>query len=347
MKLGNTAAIDPKSKMDLIHPNKRRAVNRWRHGRPGVLKWALALMLLGACGRFEPTATTLIPSIIPLDESPTATTSPPRSEESPIATTSMVAIPTTTLERRGADKLTLPGAHVLSITIIYDNHPFDPRLRTAWGFSALIQYQGATLLFDTGADTPTLLGNMRLLGIDPARIDFVVLSHAHADHIGGLSGLLAQDIHPAVFMIPSMSDGFKRSISQMTTVIEVTPGLDLSEGVFTTGEMDHGIPEQALAIRTSNGLVIITGCAHPGVAQMAAQAKTLHDDPIHLVLGGYHLRGKAEAELKSIIAAFRQLGVEKVAPCHCTGDQAIALFREEYGEDFIQAGAGRVIIVQP
>ena len=78
----------------------------------------------------------------------------------------------------------------MKLTIVYDNNAFDPRLKTAWGFSALVEYDGHTLLFDTGGDAPTLLENMDILEIDPAQIEKVVISHDHGDHTGGLEGLL-------------------------------------------------------------------------------------------------------------------------------------------------------------
>lgn len=346
-KLGNLTAIDPQAKMGPMYSNHSRAVNRRPFRISGKLKWALALMLLGGCGRSGPTASTSIPmptsGQVPL---PTLT-SPPDSGAAPITAVPMPSIPSGTPERMGTDMITPPAADVLTITIIYDNNPYDPRLPTAWGFAALLEYHEHTILFDTGGDAPTLLGNMRDLGIDPTQIDIVVLSHAHGDHTGGLMGLLAQGIKPAVYVIPSMSAEFKGSISKATTLVEVTPDMALTDQVFTTGQVDRGVPEQALAIRTSKGLVIVTGCAHPSVTEMVAQAKASQDEPVHLVLGGYHLNGKSEAEVKSILAAFRQMGVERVAPCRCKGDQVMATFREEYGEDFIQAGAGRVIILQP
>ncbi|NIV39962.1 MAG: MBL fold metallo-hydrolase, partial [Anaerolineae bacterium] len=57
------------------------------------------------------------------------------------------------------------------LTIVYDNNAYDPRLKTAWGFSCLIEYRGQVILFDTGGDSPTLLANMATLGIDPSEIE--------------------------------------------------------------------------------------------------------------------------------------------------------------------------------
>lgn len=77
------------------------------------------------------------------------------------------------------------------------------------------------------------------------------------------------------------------------------------------------------------------------------RAQALFERPIYLVLGGFHLGSAGSGEIARILHALRQMGVEKVAPCYCTGEEAIARFAEEYGEDFIQAGLGRVIVVEP
>jgi 7,8-dihydropterin-6-yl-methyl-4-(beta-D-ribofuranosyl)aminobenzene 5'-phosphate synthase len=89
--------------------------------------------------------------------------------------------------------------------------------------------------------------------------------------------------------------------------------------------------------------VIITGCAHPGIVAIVEQAREVFAEPVRLVLGGFHLGGKSKAEIDAILRDFQRLGVEQVAPCHCTGEQAITQFAAEYGEDFIEAGVGRVI----
>lgn len=107
--------------------------------------------------------------------------------------------------------------------------------------------------------------------------------------------------------------------------------------------MGTGIQEQALVLHTSLGLILITGCAHPGIAKMIERAKSLFDEPAHLVIGGFHLRSKRPGQIEAILSRFRQLGAEKAAPSHCTGEQAIAMFEKEYGEDFIRIGDGKII----
>ena len=237
---------------------------------------------------------------------------------------------------------------MLTITIVYDNNAYDLRLKTAWGFSCLIEYQGQVVLFDTGGDSPTLLENMDMLGIDPSRIEAVVLSHIHGDHTGGLSGLLPMAGDGLTVFVPrSFPARFKEAVRTRAQLVEVHESREVGQEVYTTGEMGTGIIEQSLVVRTDEGLVVVTGCAHPGIVEVVRKAKALSGDGVYLGLGGFHLGGKSRKEIEGILSEFRRLGVRKVAPCHCTGDQALRMFRQEYGEDFIQAGAGRVIRVPP
>ena len=236
-------------------------------------------------------------------------------------------------------------ADELKITVVYDNNPFDPRLETAWGFSALVEYRGQILLFDTGGDGRILLDNMRVLGIDPARIQSIVLSHAHRDHTGGLSALLENSDQPTVYLLPSFADSYKRQLGLVTQVRESMPGQVIANGLLTTGEIGGSIPEQALMIQTGKGLVVITGCAHPGIVRIIERAMELTGKPVYLVLGGFHLGNKSESEISAILADFRKLGVEKVAPCHCTGERAIAMFADEFSQAFLQTGVGKVFTI--
>ena len=234
----------------------------------------------------------------------------------------------------------------LTIAITYDNNPFDPRLRPAWGFSCVVSHRARTLLFDTGGDGSILLHNMGELGISPEEVDVVMLSHIHGDHVGGLVSFLRHNSDVAVYMPISFPQRLKEGVRLCgARVIDVDEARDLSEDAFTTGELDGGIKEQSLVLRTPRGLVVITGCAHPGVVNIVQKAKEIGKDRVYLVLGGFHLSGAPVSQIKSIIANFIELGVEKVAPCHCTGDQARSLFRDRFGPNYIECGVGRKIII--
>jgi 7,8-dihydropterin-6-yl-methyl-4-(beta-D-ribofuranosyl)aminobenzene 5'-phosphate synthase len=173
-----------------------------------------------------------------------------------------------------------------------------------------------------------------------------VLSHSHNDHTGGLDALLSTGVRPTVYLLPSFPVSFKQPVSQMTTVIEVTPDQVITEGIVTTGEMSGNTPEQAIAIDIDQGMVILTGCAHPGIVAIIKHIKETSGKPVYLVLGGFHLKDKTRTEIAAIVQAFRRLGVEHVGPCHCTGEQAIAAFAEEYGDDFVQVGTGKIIEIE-
>ena len=238
----------------------------------------------------------------------------------------------------------------LTITVVYDNVVRDARLvDTPWGFAALIERGDQTVLFDTGGDSPTLLRNMETLGKDPSTIQKVVLSHIHADHVGGLDGLLQTGVHPTVYVPPSFPRDFTDPVREITELVEVTPGQAIAEGTFTTGEMptpgNARLVEQSLFVESRGGLVVITGCAHPGIVGIVRRVKELSDQPVFLAMGGFHLGSASDAELADIVADLRELEVGRVAPSHCTGDDAIAAFAEVYEDKFIRSGGGTIITI--
>jgi len=232
----------------------------------------------------------------------------------------------------------------VALITLYDNYEHDPELKTGWGFSCLVKVGDRNILFDTGADSPTLLYNMEKLGIDSRTINTIVLSHIHGDHTGGLSGILEINSNPDVYLLSSFPDDFKNKVkSYRANVVEVVGPVKISESVSTTGELGTWIKEQALIVKTEKGLVVLTGCAHPGIVEMLREAKKITSEEIYLVVGGFHLSGTSDSKLRDIVKSFRELGVKKAAPCHCSGDRTRELFKEEYKENFIANGVGMVI----
>ena len=109
--------------------------------------------------------------------------------------------------------------------------------------------------------------------------------------------------------------------------------------------MGAGIVEQGLVVETGDGIVVITGCAHPGIVEIVRKAKETTGSEVALVSGGFHLGLSSRQRIADIIGGLRDLGVRRVAPCHCTGDQAMKMMAEEYGSDFVKVGAGSVVTV--
>ena len=230
------------------------------------------------------------------------------------------------------------------ITVVYDNNPSVKGMESAWGFSCLVKGMEKTVLFDTGGDGKRLLANMGRLGIDPREIDAVIVSHIHKDHVGGLHALLAQNRQIFAYLPDSFPKSFFRDTKKLgTQVIAVRGPMQICDGVYSTGELGNSPREQSLVISTARGLVIITGCAHPGIERIMRMVKERFGGEIFLVLGGFHLAAKGREEIYSVITGIKALGVRYVSPCHCTGDMARRIFKKAFGTGFIETGVGKVI----
>jgi 7,8-dihydropterin-6-yl-methyl-4-(beta-D-ribofuranosyl)aminobenzene 5'-phosphate synthase len=202
--------------------------------------------------------------------------------------------------------------------IFYNDLSVKEGIKPEWGFSALIEHNGKKILFDTGGDADILAANMKEMKVDPAEIKQVFISHEHWDHTGGLSLFKAKRIGAENFS-------------------------ELFPGFYTTGMLEGKVKEQSLVIDTDKGLVIVTGCSHPGIVNIVRHVKEKLPKEIFLVVGGFHLYESSKKQVEEIISEIKKLGVRKFAPCHCTGERAIDLFKEEFKKDFIKIGAGSVL----
>lgn len=208
----------------------------------------------------------------------------------------------------------------MKITIVYDNSAVKAGLRTGWGFSAFIETDDAPpILFDTGADGNTLLHNMQQLGIAPESIGAIVISHRHSDHTGGLSEILELNEHAVIYLPASIGvrvPGRK--------VISVSQPVSISEKVFSIGELNS--IEQSLAVKTSKGILVVTGCSHPGVGAILDTASQY--GTVYGIIGGFH--------------GFREFGrlegLSLVCPCHCT--QYTLEIQEMFPDHYVACGAG-------
>jgi 7,8-dihydropterin-6-yl-methyl-4-(beta-D-ribofuranosyl)aminobenzene 5'-phosphate synthase len=270
------------------------------------------------------------------------------------------------------------------ITVLYDAFGKLTGLQKDWGYSAFIEYAGKRILFDTGNNPDIFAQNARAKGIDLSKLDFVVMSHRHGDHMGGLAYLLK--VNPTVkIYAPKESFGvygadlpstFYRRDSSLSPderyydgdppeimrfgsawpganfqlvdkETEIAPDIHLIALVSDKpGTLE--LRELSLAINTPEGMAVIVGCSHPGIDKIVAAAAAINPH-IHVVAGGFHLVVAGDADIEKVVTALHDtFKVEYVAPGHCTGEPAFAALKKAFGNRYLYAGLGTTLdLLQP
>ncbi len=264
------------------------------------------------------------------------------------------------------------------ITILYDAFGRPSALKQDWGFSALVEIGGKRVLFDTGNNSDIFAHNVRMLGVDLTRLDFVVISHRHGDHTDGLRHLLRVNPNVAIYTPRDLYFGgptppalYRRSVAalppemryfggrppdavphgtpweharfmQIEKATEVAPGFHL---IPTTSQAPGTLEmnELSLSVRTPSGQVVLCGCSHPGIEKIL-DGVTAVDPNLRLMAGGLHLTTAPDAAIAATSAALRdKYRLQQIAPGHCTGEPAFAALREQFGSRYLEAGLGAVI----
>lgn len=267
----------------------------------------------------------------------------------------------------------------VKITVLNDAFGKDPAMHKDWGYAAFIESGGKRILFDTGNNPEVLAKNARAKGVDLSRLDFVVMSHRHGDHMGGMDYLLS--VNPKV-KIYAPKEGFgvygadlpskfyrrdeslpaelryyggqppevmkfgsawpHADFALVDKTTEVAPGIHLIALVSDKpGTLE--LKELSLAIATPEGVVLVVGCSHPGIDRIV-EAATAIDKRIRLVTGGLHLVVAKDPDIEQIASALRDTyKVEYLAPGHCTGEPTFAALKKAFGERDLYAGVGTVI----
>lgn len=99
--------------------------------------------------------------------------------------------------------------------------------------------------------------------------------------------------------------------------------------------------DQALWIRTPQGLVVVLGCAHAGVVNTLEYAlQVTGEHHIHAIVGGLHLVQASHERMNFTADALARFGVERIVPCHCTGDEGTAFLESRLGARVQRLGVG-------
>jgi 7,8-dihydropterin-6-yl-methyl-4-(beta-D-ribofuranosyl)aminobenzene 5'-phosphate synthase len=241
------------------------------------------------------------------------------------------------------------------ITILYDNTSIADSILPDHGFACLIEAGGHTCLFDAGRKPEILLTNVKRMGVDCSRIERVFVSHLHNDHTGGLFDILAKCSKPALCMPVSYPRQKGESFGDQTdkeyaalldclrpfvsALTQYRQPAHWGDSFYTTGVIDTLSYEQAMILPTPKGLIVITGCAHPGIVEIVKQAKKAMNQDVYFVLGGFHLLPTDSTEVRAIARELRPL-TKYIGPCHCTGETAERIFKDIFKEDYIEVHAG-------
>ncbi len=275
------------------------------------------------------------------------------------------------------------AAEPARITVLYDAFGKDTTMTKDWGYAALVEIHGKRILFDTGDDPAILEKNVKAKGIDLTRLDFVVLSHRHSDHVSGVSylfsvnprvkiyapkegfGIFGSDL-PSKFYRKDESlpaemryyNGTPPELMQFGTVFpganfqlidkttEVAPGITLI-ALVSDAPGTKELKELSLAINTPDGIVLVVGCSHPGIETIVAEAAKINPH-IHFIAGGFHLVVAQDAAIDKAASSLHETyKVDYIAPGHCTGEPAFAAMQRMFGDRYLYAGLGTTLGVGP
>ena len=251
------------------------------------------------------------------------------------------------------------------ITILVDNNTYiDQYLLGEPGFSALVEIDGLSILFDAGY-SDVFLHNAEKMKIDLTTIDGIALSHGHLDHTWGLEPLMrmftetefftgsaAKKQRPFLIAHPlaltekhgtpiphqfgniiaheSLETMFDlrlsrkpRQISEHMTFLGEIPRVTPFEPAIPLGmsanQPDYLLDDSALAIRTAEGLVILTGCSHAGIGNIITYAQqVMNEQRVVDIIGGLHLLNPAPEKMQGTIDLLKGLRLHALHACHCT-----------------------------
>jgi len=235
-----------------------------------------------------------------------------------------------------------------TLAIICDNRPYAGGLIPSWGLSVGIKEPEGWTLFDLGNDPEIFLRNFTTLGGSLEDVRRIIISHRHQDHTGGFEAF--RDIgHPIALYLP---EPLSRSENATLTAWGLEPGVVAPEGLSLDNLSIFPIsggtpPEQLIVLERGGTLVLLTGCAHFGIENGLARMWDRFRRPFELVCGGFHFAFRPRRELARVLRAFQEIPVTRIAPCHCTGDEAITEFSRAFPDKFLRVGTGWKTTLDP
>jgi len=265
------------------------------------------------------------------------------------------------------------------ITILYDAFGKDSAMQKDWGYAALVEYGGKRILFDSGNNPEILAQNTKAKRVDLSKLDFVVMSHRHGDHMGGLAylwkvnpkvkiyapkegfGVYGADLPSSFYRkdpsLPSEQRYFGGTPPDVMRFGSAWPGanfqlvdkmVEIASDIYLISLVSDKpgtleLHELSLAIKAPNGMVLVVGCSHPGIDKIVEAASTI-DPRIYLIVGGFHLVVASDTDIQKIATTLHdRFNVQYVAPGHCTGEPAFTALKKSFGDRYLFAGLGSTV----
>jgi 7,8-dihydropterin-6-yl-methyl-4-(beta-D-ribofuranosyl)aminobenzene 5'-phosphate synthase len=217
----------------------------------------------------------------------------------------------------------------MKISIIFENNT-KKNLECGWGFSAMVEKGGETLLFDTGNCGTDILTNLEVMGFDIGKLSRVVISHDHWDHTGGIFELLKVKKGITFYTGEDLGKIYSEEVERRGG--KVSKGKDwrqLTEDIYLTPELAGDIPEQALVINNENFVFLLLGCSHPGVEKFIKITHGRFKKPICFA-GGFHYFPLSGKKISQKIKKINKFPILRVFPMHCTGAKGVELLKESF-----------------
>jgi 7,8-dihydropterin-6-yl-methyl-4-(beta-D-ribofuranosyl)aminobenzene 5'-phosphate synthase len=236
--------------------------------------------------------------------------------------------------------------NTIRILMLYNNVGSSTNLASKWGVSIWIEDKDTAVLFDTGGDSSTMWDNLAHSGVNIKKLSKTVISHNHWDHVNGLPVILEKSNYMPEVFVPNFDLTLIEIKNPTGRLSGIETPVQINNFLWSTGQMKSSawfgtIHEQSLAIIQNDSIYLLTGCAHPGIVKIVERTiNYLPDKRIDLIIGGFHLMRQSDHQIKEISSELKRLRVKKIAPSHCTGEQAIKIFKEEWQENFIDLGIG-------
>ncbi|MBN1914996.1 MAG: MBL fold metallo-hydrolase [Parachlamydiales bacterium] len=218
-----------------------------------------------------------------------------------------------------------------SMDILCENSSADLGYLAEWGLSIFLNKGERFILFDTG-HTDIYLRNAQKMQISLENTDYIVISHCHEDHIGGVFHFPYKGkkilMHPHVL---EKITSRQRKILEKDFVVQCSAGpLELVPGIFYLGEIprvhsfekgsykgDPMLDDSALAIKMKEGVFVISGCAHAGICNICSYAQEIIGKKLYGVMGGFHLSSHERDPVKETIDYFHKTKPAYLFPMHC------------------------------